>query len=145
MKIDLYIRQAEVDDIPFIKNSWLKSYRDTMKHMDQSLYKKNQDRLMCQILASSQCLVACSPDEHKQIYGWIIFETINNIAILHYVYVKMIYRKYKIASELFRMIERDKSIPVIASHFTRRFHDVKKPWNLTYNPYILLGKYGSQT
>lgn len=139
MKVDIYIREADYKDINFIKNSWEKSFEKVMKQVPQTLYTRGQQRLMAKLMARSTCFVACNPDELTQIYGWMLFEKLGEIGVLHYIYVKHPYRRYGIGSQLYSMLERDKSVPCIATHTTLYLNHIKDKWNLTFNPYILLG------
>ena len=139
MKIECYIREAENRDINFIKNSWQKNFASSMKHVPLQIYHKNQDKLITKLMGRSTCYVACNPEDFYQIFGWILFDTLEDLGILHYIYVKHPFRRYGIASVMLGLIKYDKSYPIIATHYSHGLDDLKKKFNITFNPYFLLG------
>lgn len=109
-----------------------------MASVPKELYRSGQMKLMARLIQSCSCYVACAPEELTQIYGWMVFEKIGEIGVLHYIYVKHPYRRFGIGGKIFSMLECDRTVPVIATHATMYLNHVKDKWNLTYNPYMLL-------
>lgn len=140
MNPEIYIREAETKDLSFIKNSWEKSFEKVMHAVPRESYHRGQQKLMNRLISKSFCYVSCSHEDLNQIFGWMLFEKIKDIGILHYIYVKHPYRRYGIGSALYQMLERDKAYPCIASHRTLYLDHIKDKWNVTFNPYILFGE-----
>ena len=138
MKVDIYIREANQDDLSFIQNSWIRSFRKSVLQINDNIYGREQHKLVNKLISRSNCWLACNPDELYQIYGYIIFEKLAEIGIMHYVYVKSPYRRYGIATRLFKMIEHDSQYPCIVTHYTQ-WNKHLGSWNLTWNPYYLIG------
>lgn len=139
MAVEIFVRSADGNDINFIKNSWEKSFEKTMKAVPREIYHRGQQKLMNQLMAKASCYVACSPEDNNQIFGWMLFEKIKDIGILHYIYVKHPYRRYGIGKSLYNCLDRNDQYPCIASHKTLYLEYIQDKWNLTYNPYILIG------
>lgn len=139
MKVDIYIRESDSSDTNFIINSWIKSYRVVMEDVEAPIYYKNQEKLIRRLMDKSKCYMAVNPHDLYQIYGYIMFDNLDEIGILHYIYVKNPYRRFGIGGDLFNMIDFDKKYPCIATHNTRYLGHVKNKWNITYNPYFLIG------
>lgn len=137
--IDVYIREARVDDVNFIINSWIKSFEKYMYLVPKPMYYAGQRKLITRVMARGKCFVASNHENRDQIFGWIIYESIADTEVLHYVYVKHPYRRYGIGNQLLQIMRRDNSIPCIATSITPYLDYVKKKWNIVYNPYLLLG------
>jgi len=150
--IEIELRLMQDADFNFIKNSYMKSYRNSYlsKHVKPNLYNNYQSTLFDRLMADSSVLIACNPSESYQILGYAIYN--NAKKLLHYVYVKNPYRKNKIAKRLVERIVDSHSFEI--SHLTpfmksmlfgnrgsngktvnksKTFND----FNLSYNPYNL--------
>lgn len=141
----LEYRVATNADLPFIWNSWLKSYRDNngqAKAVGSETYFAEHRKLIGELTARSAILIACAPDFPDQIYGYVVFEAFNGPAlVLHYVYVKRTYRRFGIASALVakarEVVQHRDDLPVGATHVTRLWHDhLRDRWGMWFNPYL---------
>lgn len=138
--IDVYVREAKMDDLNFIKNSWIKSFEKYMRSVPRPFYFAGQNKLAIQLLGKSRCYVAANPDNLEQIFGWILFEKLAGTEVMHYIYVKHPYRRYGIGSQLLKMMRSDVIEPCIATFWTNYMDFIKDKWNVVYNPYLLLGE-----
>lgn len=124
--IHYLIRKAIPEDIPFITNSWLKSYRQSgdVKMIPNNQYFHYQHKMVEHLVPKSIVLVAADKDDMGIIKGWICAEVIPNALLLHFVYVKNDYRRMGIGSALLRFIEEYEQPPVvITTHSTLCLHD----------------------
>lgn len=133
-------------DLPFIWNSWLKSYRDNnelAKAIASETYFTEHRRLIGALCDRSAVLVACSPDHPEQIYGYAVFEAFTGpMLVMHYIYVKQTYRRFGIASELLEKaklaVHQPDGIPTGATHITYLWLDhLRDRWGMWFNPYLL--------
>lgn len=130
------LRAASEEDINFIFSSWLKSYRqsDATKPFSDEIYFEGQRKLITQILMHSKAIMAVSVDDPSHIYGWVCFEPHSPFPVLHYVYVKHVYRTFGVG----RMLLGEMLVsPVVYSHddsFKSRL-----PQGSYFNPYKTLG------
>lgn len=86
-------------------------------------------------------MVACSPDEPSQIFGFAIYQpSSQGVAILHWLYVKEMYRKFGIGKAMFREVleqaNHNLQLPVAVTHATQHIDWAAEKYNLIYNPYL---------
>jgi ribosomal protein S18 acetylase RimI-like enzyme len=136
------MRAATQDDIPFIYNSWLKSFKEGSpwaRHITNTVYYANHKKVIQSLLNKSQVVIACNPDDETQILGYVCF-TPGPLTFVHYLYVKVPYRKLSIGKSLMLVAttEHSPTLPILATHVTNIWNTVLKvKWNMFYNPYIL--------
>lgn len=99
------LRPFEPADFNFIISSWLRSYRNSpfAKGLSNEKYYNQQPAVCMQLMNASTVLIACSPDEPKHILGYIVAQRAPNGAEgvwVHYCYVKELYRRMGVATEL---------------------------------------------
>lgn len=137
------IRPLSKEDVPFIYNSWLKSYRDSpmVKSIPNTIYYAEHHKVIENLLRQPGCLagVACNPEDANQIYGYVVGETLPGIPdpclCIHWVYCKHPFRGNGIAKALFQWIGQAKS-----NVYTHRVKNVEKLIGerpFTFNPYLL--------
>lgn len=145
------IRDALPDDVPFVFNSWLKSYRDSpmVKSIPNTIYYDEHHRVIERLLQSPDihAHVACNPEDHNQIYGYVIAEKHIDPDIkcvsttFHWIYCKHPFRGNGIAKALYEKVQN--SYPALPGHQTFYTHRVKNVENLigdrlfVFNPYAL--------
>jgi hypothetical protein len=124
--------------VPFIFNSWLKSYRNAnaCKSISNPVYFDFQHKLIEKILKRSQVEMLCSPDDPTQVYGYIVSERIEGVIVLHYCYVKYAFRGIGLCSMLMQHIKLDKQAGGFYTHDTHAIVKVLGKSNFVYNPYL---------
>lgn len=81
-------RPAGADDWAYITDSWARS-----SHTRSSQIRHRIDRLRRR---KATFLIACDPQERRQILGWACLEK----PVLHYIFVKLPFRNQGIARQL---------------------------------------------
>lgn len=127
-------RQPVEEDIDFIFNSWLESYRKTETKMSDTVYYDKFKKILTEILQRALVLVACSDEEKFQIYGYIVYENTDPF-IVHYIYIKYVYRREGIAGSLLKEVKKTPE-PVVCTFANYPFLKLKTKWRLTYNPWL---------
>ena len=125
------IRRMLPSDERFIHSSWHTSFWKTgaSKKVDKALYNKWQDWRIKRLMANCRTLVAYLEEVPDEILGW----SCSAPEILHYVYVKGVYRRNGIAKGLVP------SDSVFYTHATDTIGGLfMKKMNLKYNPYLEL-------
>ena len=96
------IRAPHSKDVPFILNSWLRSYRtaDAVKLLDNETYYRNHHPLFTRLLETCEVRIACADDDRDQILGYAVSTNLGNAKVLVYCYTKFLFRGMGIARKL---------------------------------------------
>lgn len=138
-QLPIDIRPANVNDIPFILNTWMKSHRDSAecRDIEYVAYHEHMRQTVVDILNRANVIMAVNPDDADQIYGYLCVEYVDEITLLHYGYVKYTYRKLQVFKQLAAsMIPQFGVRPLIVTFTNRAFADKKEKFNMSYNPYL---------
>ena len=101
-------RPYQSSDLAFVASSWLLSYRSSQptKYIGNDDYYATLHPLV-EALArgvrgtgTATTLLAVNPEDSDQIYGWVSYGHLGPVPVLHYVYVKELFRRQKIATQL---------------------------------------------
>tara|TARA_R110002126_G_scaffold287977_1_gene441119 strand:- start:310 stop:711 length:402 start_codon:yes stop_codon:yes gene_type:complete len=124
-------RPASADDMNFILNSWLKSYKDSVicENIPANIYYEEHKKTVETHIANSSIIMAVNPEDPDQIFGYCVYEA---PMTLHYMYVKYPFRKFGIGKDLYL----EAGSPTIVSHLPRDYKTLKKKYGLIYTPYI---------
>ena len=166
--VELNVRYAHDLDVDFITNSWLESFRDGYFNstVPNRVYFHEHHKILEAILPRSQVLVMCNAERPDQILAWMCYELVDNVMVVHYVYVKNLLRKKGLAWRLFDFAQGNvandvvknvvvtthqtyKSKSFIKGRKNQRGHDEamlpyprrhpERPIEWVYNPYFLFG------
>ncbi len=95
------VRPAEEGDTSLVFNSWLRSYRSSPRvaGTPSALYYRYHHELVARLLErdESAVLCACDPRRSQKVHGWLCFEWAGSVLVVHYAYVKQIWRHKGIA------------------------------------------------
>ena len=142
-KIPHFVRPMTEGDLNFIRNSWLKSYAlsNFRRYMTPQVYYSEHSDLVNDLLPKASTLLACDPEDETHIYAYICFELCGDVLVIHYCYVKELYRKLGLASKLISLIQDSASSSVtIATHANELFPPLEKKFRIIYNPYFVWRK-----
>ena len=138
--LNIYIRSILANDVNFILNSFLKSFKKSnlAKDVNNQTYYNFLQAKIKQKFKTHQILVACSYDDPNQIFGYVIFCELENKAIaIDYIYVKEIFREMKIANALIDKLNTENKIVynTVLAESSRSKHIAKKLKSI-YNPFL---------
>jgi hypothetical protein len=152
--LQIDIRPATSDDVPWIYSSWLKSFREHgggMSRIPREVYYKYQ-RLRIEKTTSTPgviTIVACPSDNEAQILGWLCGAP--NVAryecVWHYGHVKSTHRRQGIMRALIAAFGMSKLNECAYTHHTKiTWHENDRlntvhmseiaPFRWQYNPYL---------
>lgn len=132
------IRSAQGSDLPFIFDTFLKSYKMSSpigKSIRNGIFFDNYRLIVDDILDSADTYVACHSDEPTVIFGYLIAEG----NILHYCFVKEAFRHLGVAKALYNEAMK-KADPTLGFLYTthKTFHlDKIDSFRVPYNPFRL--------
>lgn len=141
--IQYILREITEDDKALIFNSFLKSYHKSSvcKFVPNSLYYKPQTAIINFIIDNTKSLVLCFPEEPSEIIGYVLYEYVNDTLVVHYVYIKNLYRRQNIARDLILQLAEDNLI--IATHITDEFSTLRYKLDnkrIVYDPFYITNK-----
>lgn len=92
------LRDPKSEDVPFVFNSWLKSFRDgpAMSNMANDTFYKGTHACIENVAKSPACkvVVACDPNDPNMIFGYGVAELVGTDLVLHWIYVKHPFRAF---------------------------------------------------
>lgn len=121
------MRKAYSVDWPVIWSTWYQSSRR------DPIYRKTPRDLYQDVLGSyiasflqrnGQILIACNPEDPDIVYGWVAYEPVTRLEIplIHYVYVKKMYRRLGLATAILSKIGVDKDGQIFCNRFYWRMN-----------------------
>lgn len=132
------LRPATETDVPFLFNSWLRCYRHShnTRGCENPVFFAQQHKLLEGLCKRASITIACNQADIAQIYGYICHEQIEGVLVVHFVYVKEIYRKFGVAGILAQSAGFDKDAPVFYTHRTYSAEGLERKFKMVYNPYL---------
>ncbi len=126
------VRQGRPSDIKFITNSWLKSYRDshTVKGCPNDLYYRYQHKVIDALLPTSGVLVLCDSVDDDFILGYVVYQRVEGMVLLHWLYIKHPFRRRHLAKDLIKLVlkaeAREDGTPpaVVFTHKTKGVNEI---------------------
>lgn len=92
------LRPPQKTDLPFIYNSWLRSYKESPDNpIKGDAYYSYQKMLLISILSRSQISILCDPKDINQIFGYAVYELTDDSVILHWIHTKHLFRRFGFA------------------------------------------------
>jgi ribosomal protein S18 acetylase RimI-like enzyme len=138
---EVEVRDAYLEDVPFIFATMLRSYRHAStfarKISNEIFYKYHHMFLeACLSRANSKVMVAHAKGEPNVILGYLLSETRpDGEEVVHYTYVKKSFRQMGVAKALWATLDKSK---YTITHYTMDADWIMRKFsNLTYNPYLL--------
>lgn len=135
---DFTVRNPVGTDLAFIYASFLESYRyDSVigRHCKNHVFFEAYSYVIDQLLIKSKVLICCHPETPECIFGYLIYDG----NLIHYVFVKKIFRRLGIAELLFKTAFGDNDA-LQYSHKTRMCYDIldqPKFNKYKFNPFSL--------
>lgn len=139
-KLNVRVREGYPEDAPLIFSSWLKSFKDKglSKLVVREVYFSEQHKLIERLLKTAKTLIACDPKDAASIYGWLCYEEVEGVFVLHYAYTKNSFRSLGIFEALLKETGHDTKNASLYTHWTPNAASMEQKFNMLYHPYILL-------
>lgn len=132
-------REANETDLPFIMNSWLKSYYPfSQRAPEPRYYFEGHRKLLDRVYRRSKILVACNPEDTEHIFGYVVHEPKAEHQIYHWCFVKFAFRNMGLARSLIERT-REPNQPLFFTH-KHRDNALGKSLGADFNPYLLYGE-----
>lgn len=138
--VAVVVRFATPDDMGLIHSSWYKAVRETEPNnlIPVERFKPHMNRTIQSALKTGSVLVMCHPDEPSEILGWVAYEWVAGVLLVHWIYVRRIWRGIGLAGWMMNQIDEQwRSVPIIATQ-PGPIASLHKAFNkIVYDPYIL--------
>lgn len=136
-QLPIILRPATQDDVNFVLNSWLKSFKESSWfNISGKPYWRGHRLLILKLMRTKELTIACMKDDTNAIVGWSCTEP----GVIHYVYVKRPFRRFGVAKTLLAWAyapgEYNKSISY--THRTYHLNDIKLPTHWAFDMYPAL-------
>jgi GNAT superfamily N-acetyltransferase len=137
------LRPGTETDAPFAFNSWLKCYRHSRLalQMQNEVYFSGHHKVIEGLLKNCSCIVACSPDDLSQIYGYAVGEKRDGQLVVHFIYVKEAYRRLGIGLLLLKSLGYELGQPYFFTQKTHAVEKYEKKYPIIYHPYLAFYAY----
>jgi GNAT superfamily N-acetyltransferase len=146
----IVIRRAEphrVGEVGFITNAWLNSLQDSSMFWDvpRPVFFKRCHDTLAEILGRSAVLVVAAESDPDHIIGFICYEVFDNALVIHYVYIKQLFRKQGIAKELYHFVreaeDRGYEKPVFVTFRTDKSSKITRKYKnrFIFDPWLGMG------
>lgn len=126
----IVVRPIAADERNLVLSSWVRSgsRSDLARLGDREDYHAWQEAFAKRVLRDGTVLVAEIASSPGELAGWIAYAGV----VLHFVYVKQVYRRMGVARRLLESIPR----PVARSADTHATKSVKMLTDIHYNPFL---------
>jgi len=128
--------------INFIFNSWLKSYKDsaTVKFVSPNIYYDGQHKVIEKLLKTAKTLVAVDAQDPQHILGYLNYEVVDNVFVLHFGYVKQKFRNTGVLKALVAEAGHITGTAGCYTHDTKSCSAIMPKFNLVFHPYLLINR-----
>lgn len=150
------LRKAEIEDIPFVTNSWLASYRKSLdcRGIPNTEFYHYEHQILENLIPDSMLVILCPEHDHDHIWGWGCYQVIEQgdtgqrlkVLVLHYVLVREAYQKLGLARQLVdNILALEKPDGVVMTYRTKdsfkALQDRREVKDWRFNPYLRYKEY----
>lgn len=134
------LRKAGQEDVGFIFNAWLKSYKFSQfaRNITNTIFFAEHHKVIERLLKQNETIIACNNEDPSQIFGFINAGTVDGILCVNYIYVKQSFRNLGVGKALLNAFEHDPGSAAVYTHHTRMAEKLAAKYNFVYHPYILI-------
>jgi GNAT superfamily N-acetyltransferase len=113
------------------------------KNVPNQIYYDGQHRLIEKLILRSKTYVACDVNDPNQLYGYGVAEVVDGIFVVHFIYVKLSFRRMGIGTALLNSFEYQPGSLSAFTHWTKMAERLHIKYNMVYHPYILMVDYST--
>jgi hypothetical protein len=119
----------------------LKSFRNANanKGIENTIYYSEHHKIIEKLLKRCDSVVACDVNDPANIYGFLVYERIQGILVLHYGYTKLPFRMLGVLRQMLESTGHDfVKGTALYSHQTGIGYRLSFKYNLVFHPYMLV-------
>lgn len=139
MELPVKYRTLIASDTNFIFNSWIKSCLDSphYKYVPRASLTSELHKHIEGCLLNKHTIVVTNRED-SELYGYIVFDYVDDVFVLHYAYIKKVFRGLGLFKALLEQAGYDTESAGFYTHLTKNSSYVAEKVNLIYNPFILI-------
>jgi hypothetical protein len=126
------------EDRGVVLANWVRQIR-AMKpfdRMDPSEFQRHKDCVIEPIVARCTPVMAAHPDDTNQVFGWVCGEVKDYDQILHFIYVRGVFRRFGFGNALMRVqFPALGKRPLYYTHRTNAMKHFVDKWQAKWDPY----------
>lgn len=131
---------SDISHVNLIRNSWLKSYKrgPHSKHVPSKIYYQEEGEIIGKLLLSGEIHIIVNKKDPDQILGWLCGQILNDVKVLHYIYIKAPFRGLGLGFyALNKIFPNWGTESLIHTYMRPDFHKAFSRKGVTiYNPYL---------
>ena len=121
----------------FVFKSWIKTLRRECPYMHMAYgdYQRGQKRVIEGLLArpNVECWLAVNAEHMEPYYGYICYEWREGTFVLHFVYVRKLYRQMGVATALMAFAGHGATKGLVATAHSKALSYHHKRWAIRYD------------
>lgn len=124
-------------------SSLLKSYKNSQfgLTLSNTIFFKRHHALVTKLLETASVLVVAAEDNPDLIHSYIIYEYLEDVPVVHYVFCKYSYRHLGFTKRLLNQVITDPTSIVLYTHRTKGGDNLVAHYSKAiYDPYYLFSK-----
>lgn len=135
--MDYTIRQYKETDLNRIYSDWLRSYKQhgtMLKDVSDKVYFDGHRKLITKLIDNGDVVVLADNKDDYVIAGFACY----NADVLHFIYVKKYFRRFKLATELMDYAGFARGCDLKVTHYVGSYAPMQflRNYNTIYNPYL---------
>lgn len=135
------IRSATPEDLPYIYATWLKGQRKVGHHsfLTDTIYYEHEKKRIGGILERSSIGIISNPEDENHIIGYVVFDFLEDIFVLHYAHIKRAYQGLGIVKKVVETLcpKHKRKSGFYVTHFAPQLDRARQTHNFRYNPYVM--------
>ena len=137
--LPIAVRPMREDDLPFLTDSWLRSFREGNFGVPHDEYFETQRRVIKSLLRQSKAAIACDPNDADQVFGYVVWHARQEgKPLVHWCFVKHPFRRFGVCRHLMKVVDPEKR-GVLLTHRSIHYPELAKAGlRITYAPFALV-------
>lgn len=135
------IRPVTPEDLPYIFSTWLDGQRKVgdRAYFTNTLYYEKEKPRISGILENSRVGILVNPEDTNHIYGFLVWDFLDDLFVLHYAHMKRAYQRLGIMTQAMSLIcPKDKrKSGFITTHINDLAGKLRERHQFKYNPFIM--------
>ena len=86
------------------------------------------------MIKRSNVLICCDPEDFNHIYGYVVYEDIAGVSVVHFIYLKQPFRKIGLAKRMLEHLQFREHEPLVISYENKKLRGMKWNYNLVAIP-----------